>query len=183
MHLIYIYLCHDPQLMPIVSGFSGGISGNLRVQSAIKDCLELLDMSSDQLQWTSSSCNNSTSNQAEAENRQFDLQSWLSAALTNQGTCKESLAASGSMLGSMMASGLDTVTKLVTQCLGQVSVAAGTTTGVSAYGRKLVEGFPEWTEKKDRKLLQGASKGIAADAVVAQDGSGKFNTVMLNYKQ
>lgn len=155
--------------------FHGALGGNLRVSSAVSDCLDLLDLSSDELSWSTSSCNSSTQGVPAAENRQFDLQSWLSAALSNQGTCKESLAASGSILGSMISSGLETVTTLVSQCLSQVTVAAGTTAGVK--GRTLVEGFPEWTQSKDRKLLQAAPQGIVADAVVAQDGSGKYNTV------
>jgi pectinesterase len=161
-------------MVPIVAKFSGTFGGNLRVSSAIKDCLELFDLSSDELSWSTSSCNSSGQNLYGAQNRQFDLQSWLSAALSNQGTCKESLVASGSILASMISTGLETVTSLVSRCLSQVTVAAGTNTGV--YGRSLVEGFPQWTKSKDRKLLHDLPQGTA-NAVVAQDGSGQYNSV------
>ncbi|KAJ3704861.1 hypothetical protein LUZ61_008566 [Rhynchospora tenuis] len=163
------------KIVPIVQKFQGSIGGNLRISSAVKDCLELFDLSSDELAWSVNSCNSNSSGNTQGVNRQFDLQSWLSAALSNQGTCRESLQSSGSALGNMISAGMGTVTTLVSQCLSQVAIASGTTAGINS--RKLVEGYPQWTKSKDRKLLQAGPPGIAADVVVAQDGSGKFNTI------
>ena len=41
----------------------------------------------------------------------------------------------------------------------------------------MVKGFPRWVRPGDRRLLQAPASGIAADAVVAQDGSGNYTTV------
>ncbi|KAJ1700475.1 hypothetical protein LUZ63_000254 [Rhynchospora breviuscula] len=163
------------KIIPIVQKFQGSIGGNFRVSSAVKDCLELFDLSHDELAWSVDTCNTSVSENKQCVNRQFNVQSWLSAALSNQGTCKESLASSGSALGSMISVGMGTVTTLVSQCLSQVAIGSGTTAGISS--RKLVEGFPQWIKSKERKLLQAGPPGIAADVVVAQDGSGKYNSI------
>ncbi|PNX62985.1 pectin methylesterase, partial [Trifolium pratense] len=37
--------------------------------------------------------------------------------------------------------------------------------------------FPSWVTSKDRRLLKSSAANIQANAVVAKDGSGKFNTV------
>ncbi|KAG6532376.1 hypothetical protein ZIOFF_006216 [Zingiber officinale] len=86
------------------------IFGDRRLSAAITDCLELLDLSSDELSWTLSS---STSSPVSAPgggigDRRFDLRSWMSTALGNQDTCKEGL--SGKFHASVIDDGLDTIT-------------------------------------------------------------------------
>ncbi|KAG9131612.1 hypothetical protein Leryth_015161 [Lithospermum erythrorhizon] len=46
-------------------------------------------------------------------------------------------------------------------------------------GRKLsdYDGFPNWLRQNDRKLLQSSGGGVAADAVVATDGTGGFTSI------
>jgi len=44
------------------------------------------------------------------------------------------------------------------------------------YGQ-MVKGFPRWVRPGDRRLLQAPATAIAADAVVAKDGSGGYTTV------
>ncbi|KAJ4801801.1 Pectinesterase [Rhynchospora pubera] len=163
------------KIIPVVQKFQGTIGDNFRVSAAVKDCLDLFDLSHDELAWSVETCNTSMSENKQCVNRQFNVQSWLSAALSNQGTCKESLASSGSALGSMISVGMGTVNTLVSKCLSQVAAGSGTTAGISS--RKLVEGYPQWVKSKDRKLLQAGPPGNAADVVVAQDGSGKFKSI------
>ncbi|XP_010917364.1 pectinesterase [Elaeis guineensis] len=171
------------RLISVISTFSGVLGGDLRLSSAISDCLDLLDLSSDELSLTisaSQASRTSTATSSAAEgtgNRRSDLRSWLSAALGNQDTCKESLDGTSSVVGSLVGGGLETVTSLVADGLRQVVAGSG---GGNAGRRRLLgkvsEGFPKWVSAGDRRLLQ-APGAVAADAVVAQDGSGQYTTV------
>ncbi|KAG6508273.1 pectinesterase/pectinesterase inhibitor PPE8B-like [Zingiber officinale] len=145
--------------------------GDRRLSAAITDCLELLDLSSDELSWTLSSSTSSPSSVPGGGigDRRFDLRSWMSAALGNQDTCKEGL--SGKFHASVIDDGLDTITSLISNSLREVAGASG-----GAGSRRLM-GFPEWVSPADRRLLQVSSQPKSADAVVAQDGTGNYDTV------
>ncbi|KAG6488130.1 hypothetical protein ZIOFF_056888 [Zingiber officinale] len=147
-----------------------------RLSAAITDCVDLLDLSSDEISWalSSSSSSSSTSRPSSASgsvtgDRRFDLHSWMSAALGNQDTCKEGLG--GGLPASLIAEGLDTVTSLVSDALQEIAGDSGGT------GRRRLMGFPEWVSTGDRRLLQESSQPPTADAVVAQDGTGNYTTV------
>ncbi|XP_074569907.1 pectinesterase-like [Curcuma longa] len=144
-----------------------------RLSAAITDCVDLLDLSSDELSWALSS-SSSTSRPSSASgggtgDRRYDLHSWTSAALGNQDTCKEGLG--GGLPASLIAAGLDTVTSLVSDALQEIAGASG------GAGRRRLMGFPEWVSPGDRRLLQESSQQPPADAVVAQDGTGNYTTV------
>ena len=166
---------------PIVGGILGG--GDLRLSSAIADCLDLLDLSTDELSWSMSAISTTTSS-AGAVGRvgtgdpHSDLRAWLSGALGNQDTCKEGLGDSGSVLGSLVSTGLQAVTSLLADGLGQVVIAGE---GSSGHRRGLVQGplLPHWLAPRERRLLQMpvGPEGMTVDAVVAQDGSGNYTTV------
>uniref|UniRef100_A0A0E0LVG0 Pectinesterase n=1 Tax=Oryza punctata TaxID=4537 RepID=A0A0E0LVG0_ORYPU len=174
----------------IISSFPiGGIlgGGDLRLSSAIADCLDLLDLSSDELSWsmttTSSSYQPTNAGAATSHlgtgDARSDLRSWLGGALGNQDTCKESLDDTGSVLGSLVGTALQTVTSLLTDGLGQV--AAGEAAIASSSRRGLAEGggAPHWLGARERRLLQMpvGPGGMPVDAVVAKDGSGNYTTV------
>ncbi|XP_065048178.1 pectinesterase/pectinesterase inhibitor PPE8B-like [Musa acuminata AAA Group] len=163
------------KVMSLVSTFSGVLGGDLRLSSAVDDCLDLLDLSSDELTWTLSASQRTTASASAsgAGNRRSDLRSWMSAALGNQDTCKEGLDGTGGLVETLVAGGLDMVTSLVSDGLREI--AAGGGTGGKGGSRRLM-GFPEWVSAADRRLLQ-AQPTTVADAVVAQDGSGNYTTV------
>lgn len=152
------------QVNAIVSHFPGGIIGaDLRLSSAISDCLDLLDFSSDELSLTISA-------DPGTGDHRSDFRSWLSAALGNQDTCKESLSSTGSPLASLASAGLDGITTLLQSGLQQLPAG-----GKLGPGRKLAGGFPNWVTAGERRLLQAAA--VTADVVVAKDGSGNYTTV------
>ncbi|KAI0507665.1 hypothetical protein KFK09_013792 [Dendrobium nobile] len=170
LSILHSTLNQIQQVSTIVSTFSGTFGGDLRLSSAISDCLDLLDFSSDELSWSLSSSGAATTAAVNigTGDHHVDLRSWLSAALGNQDTCKESLSSTGSVLASLASSGLDTITSLLSQGIRQLPAGSGS-------GRRLVEGFPKWMAVADRRLLQAAA--VAADVTVAKDGSGNFTTV------
>jgi pectinesterase len=156
--------------------------GDLRLSSAVEDCLDLLDLSSDELSWSMSATTvSSDGGRLGTGDAQSDLRSWLSGALGNQDTCKDGLDASGSPLGTLAAAGLQTVTSLLADGLGRVAAAAGKSAIISSRGRGLAEAnaAPRWLRARDRRLLQApvGPGGLLVDAVVAKDGTGNFTTV------
>ncbi|KAJ0981007.1 hypothetical protein J5N97_009262 [Dioscorea zingiberensis] len=153
-------------LSPFASTFGGG---NLRLTSAVSDCLDLLDLSSDQLSLTLSPSGGTG-------DRRTDLRSWLSAALGNQDTCHESLSGTNGIVNSLISPGLNTISSLVASSLREISSTSGSkNTSRRLLLRSKTTGFPDWVRAGDRKLLQTSTP--KADVIVAQDGSGNYKTV------
>lgn len=46
----------------------------------------------------------------------------------------------------------------------------------SGYG-EMVDGFPTWVSRKDRRLLQTSLNGTKPNLIVAKDGSGNYTTI------
>ncbi|KAM0952451.1 putative pectinesterase [Dioscorea sansibarensis] len=156
-------------LISLLSPFASTVGGgDLRLSSAVSDCLDLLDLSTDQLSL-------SLSPSGGTGNSVSDLRSWLSAALGNQDTCHESLSGTDGIVATLISTGLDTVTSLVSSSLEEISSSS-----TIAERRKLLRSdptsFPVWLNAGDRRLLQAAS-APKPDVVVAQDGSGNYTTV------
>ncbi|KAG5231930.1 pectinesterase/pectinesterase inhibitor [Salix suchowensis] len=142
----------------------------------MRDCMELLDDTLHQLSNVAKRKNNPT-------HTHDDVQTWLSAALTNQDTCKESL--------------LENVKKNNLEKLGEINsmatnlsqfISNSLTLYVSNYGRtgpggrklltnqnNIINDFPSWVSLSERKLLEAPIGEIEANAVVARDGSGGFS--------
>lgn len=105
-----------------------------------------------------------------------DIQTWLSAALTFQETCKDSIqdhVASDAYTAEVYKK-VNHLSELSSNALALANRITGRPTPT---GRKLLEGgaFPSWVSAADRRLLQATA--VKANAVVAKDGSGNFKTV------
>ncbi|KAI3775634.1 hypothetical protein L1987_50215 [Smallanthus sonchifolius] len=161
------------EVISIVSRFSGPIGRDFRLSNAIADCLDLLDFSADELTWTLSASQKPTTGKGKynsSGNTGADMRTWLGGALGNQDTCMDGFEGTNSFVKTLVGGSLSQVTSLVRQILGMVRQLPPT---IAHDRRKLL--FPGWLKAKDRKLLQA---NIAADAVVAADGSGDFTRVM-----
>ncbi|EOA26918.1 hypothetical protein CARUB_v10023013mg [Capsella rubella] len=130
----------------------------------IHDCLELLDDTLDML------------SRIHADNDDEDVHTWLSAALTNQDTCEQSLQEKSNSYkhGPAMDFVARNLTGLLTNSLDLfVSVK-------SKHGRLLSEqnSIPTFvTSSEQRRLLEASVEELKVDAVVAADGSGTHKTV------
>ncbi|KAE8665301.1 putative pectinesterase/pectinesterase inhibitor 44 [Hibiscus syriacus] len=168
------------QVTPIVSQF-GNLVGDFRLSNAISDCLDLLDISTDQLSWSLSASKNPTGKHNSTGDVSSDLRTWLSAAMANQQTCMEGFDGTNGIAKTVVSVGLNQVTSLVTNLLTMVNPGPPSSMSFAATkgGRKSVKSnkFPTWFKTEDRKLLQSAN-GVTADAVVAADGTGNFATIM-----
>ncbi|KAG4940046.1 hypothetical protein JHK87_043917 [Glycine soja] len=111
-----------------------------------------------------------------------DVETWISAALTDQDTCLDALGELNSTAASGALREIETAMRnstefasnslaIVTKILGLLSQFAA-----PIHHRRLL-GFPEWLGAAERRLLQVNSSETTLDAVVAQDGSGQFRTI------
>ncbi|XP_021285819.1 pectinesterase 2-like [Herrania umbratica] len=130
---------------------------NDKEKAAWADCLNLYEETILQLNQTldSTKCTD------------FDVQTWLSTALTNLETCRAGfveLGVSDYMLPLMS----NNVSKLISNTLALNNNA-------SFVPQTYKYGFPSWLKAGDRKLLQSSSP--TPNLVVAQDGSGNHRTI------
>ncbi|KAL9224630.1 hypothetical protein vseg_000648 [Gypsophila vaccaria] len=174
----------------LVNKFSG-VFGEFRDANALSDCLDLLDLSADELSWTLSSSQHGKGNGT--GDLASDMKTWLSATLGNQDTCLQGFEGSGSMVRSLVSGSINQVSSLVQQILHMVHMDPQSKGGSSPKpgpgngvrpggGRRLLmdinaDGFPTWMRSKDRKLLQ-SSGNPTPNVVVAQDGTGDYTQIM-----
>ncbi|KAL2518821.1 putative pectinesterase/pectinesterase inhibitor 6 [Abeliophyllum distichum] len=143
--------------------------------SAWTDCLELYEDTIYQLNRSITSRN---------PPGMLDAQTWLSATIANEQACqngfKDFNLSSHLQYFPFM---LSDFSKFLSNSL---AINKATTSSSSAifstnmlHNRRLLsDGFPEWLSTGDRKLLQSpAAATEKADIVVAQDGSGNYNTI------
>ncbi|GFP82144.1 pectinesterase/pectinesterase inhibitor ppe8b [Phtheirospermum japonicum] len=167
------------QVISMVSQFAGAL-GDFRLSNAVSDCLDLMDLSVDQLSWTISASQNPNGKDNSTGNIGADMKTWLSGALTNQDTCNEGFEGTNGIVKNLVAGSLDQITSLVYDILSNVKTTptkggAKGSGGRSGGGRKLIGG-PGWLRSRDRNLLQAAN-GAMADVVVAADGTGNFTSI------
>lgn len=144
----------------------------------MNDCIELLDDTLDQLSNVINRNNTHTHN---------DIQTWLSAALTNQETCKESLQNNKFLQAErgIMNSVAQNLTQYISNSLALYvsnyynQKESNKLSPSGTHGRKLLSDnyFPSWVSLSERKLLESSIREIEAHAVVAKDGSGTHKTI------
>ncbi|XP_058729906.1 pectinesterase/pectinesterase inhibitor PPE8B-like [Vicia villosa] len=154
------------QVTSILSRFTGAF-GQSHLLNAVSDCLDLLDMSADQLDWIISATENPRGKDNGTGNLSSDLRTWLSAVLVNQDTCIEGLQ--GTNVMGLVSTDLYGVMSLVMSLLDKVIPNDQHTTSTSS------DQYPLWMKDEDMKLLQ--ANETTADAVVAADGSGNYSNV------
>ncbi|CAK8563919.1 unnamed protein product [Lathyrus sativus] len=139
------------------------------VSNAISDCLDLVDLSTENLHWSISAIQNPNGKDNSTGNLSSDLRTWLSAVLVNPDTCIEGLQGTNAM--GLVSAGLDRVKSAVKNLLDGVKpVNDHLTTAIGS------DQFPSWIKDNDANLLQADE--VTADAVVAADGSGDYQSVM-----
>ncbi|KAK8921886.1 putative pectinesterase/pectinesterase inhibitor 35 [Platanthera zijinensis] len=138
--------------------------------TACDDCLELLDISLQQLDGVFAAAGN-------REAKFHDIQTWLSAALTDQVTCSDRLGAAAGVSPSgeqALSAQVNLLSKYISNALALHVSRKGSGRG----GRRLSNRhYPAWVTAEDRMLLEASPADIRADAVVARDGSGTHGTI------
>ncbi|TVU03037.1 hypothetical protein EJB05_51451, partial [Eragrostis curvula] len=148
--------------------------------SGMDDCAELLDISVAQL-----------GDAFAAASRDADaVTTWLSAAMTNQATCADSLAASAGAKSSeredmrarvsALAEFIGTALALHANKVKAKANTAAQSSSSPAAGDDASTALPAWLSEHDVKLLRSpgpAASGVAMDAVVALDGTGTHRSI------
>lgn len=148
---------------------------DFRQRVALNDCLELFDETLDDLHSAASDLA-----YGNASAYVTDIQTVLSAAMTNQYTCLDGFAyVKGGGVRPSIEGGLYHGSHLLSNSLAMVKKIHRRRRGREAlegYG-EVAGGFPAWLTRKDRRLLQAAANATSPNLVVAQDGSGNFTTI------
>ncbi|XP_057774220.1 probable pectinesterase/pectinesterase inhibitor 61 [Salvia miltiorrhiza] len=156
------------------------------VRSAYDDCLELLDHSVDLL-------SRSLTSAAEPPGSTQDVLTWLSAALTNQDTCREGFDELNGDVKNQMSDRIKDLSEIVSNSLA-IYASAGGDDGFSDIPiqnrrRRLLrdekerEQFPVWLSRRERLLLDMPASAINADIIVSKDGNGTFKTIAAAIKK
>lgn len=161
----------------IVSQFVN-VFGDFRLSTAVSDCLDLLDLSADELSWSLSATQNPKGKNNSTGNLSYDMRTWLSAALANQDTCSDGFEGTDSFVKNVVVGSLGQVTSLVTELLRMVHPvpeAKLSKGGINGRNLQTKDQFPSWVSSKDRKLVQ--VNGVSVDVTVALDGTGNYTSV------
>ncbi|KAI4332648.1 hypothetical protein L6164_017540 [Bauhinia variegata] len=100
----------------------------------------------------------------------YDVQTWLSTALTNIDTCRTGFVEVGVKNNILPLLPNKNLSDVISNAL---ALNNGST--APAVSNSYKEGFPNWLSAGDRKLLQSSSP--TPDVVVAKDGSGDYKTI------
>ncbi|CAL5195830.1 unnamed protein product [Lathyrus oleraceus] len=154
-------------------------SGDTRLEKAIRVCGSVLEDSLDRLNDSMSLILGDDKILSSAKVR--DVETWLSAALTDHDTCLDAVGELNSTAARRVLNQIETAMKNSTE-LASNSLAIVTKVirllsnfEVPSHHRRLL-GFPEWLGAAERRLLAD-TVNTTADAVVAQDGSGQYTTI------
>ncbi|WCJ22251.1 Plant invertase/pectin methylesterase inhibitor superfamily [Euphorbia peplus] len=166
----------------ISSSNCSGIRNKLRKldkieKIALNDCLELLDDTTDELALAMSDLRHNKL----VSKRYHDLQTLLSAAITNQYTCLDGFAYSNGKIRKVIKKRLYKISRHVSNSLFLLKKIPGVNSSRSEvfpeYG-EMKKGFPTWLSRKDRRLLQAPVNVTRKfDLIVAKDGTGNFTTI------
>lgn len=178
----------------VVSKFAHAFGFDFRLSNAILDCLELLDYSAEELNWTLSSIAHKPSGNNGVDGyTNSDAAVWLGAAFGNQGTCIDGFEGTitNSLVKGVVTSSVNQITTLVQMMLRSLrhttpaaprhsSKNAATDRRNLGASTASADPFPPpWIKSSgDRKLLQqAAAGGVNADVTVAADGTGNYTRV------
>ncbi|XP_049375960.1 pectinesterase 2.1-like [Solanum verrucosum] len=151
--------------IPVVRKIKNQIN-DIRQQGALTDCLELLDLSVD-LVFDSIAAIDKTNGLGNA-----NAQSWLSGVLTNHVTCLDELDS----FTKTMINGTN-LDELISRAKVALAMLASVTTHNEDVFRTVLGRMPSWVSSRDRKLMESLGKDIKTNAVVAQDGTGDYQTL------
>nr|QIR83162.1 pectin methylesterase 4 [Cunninghamia lanceolata] len=146
--------------------------------AAIQDCKMLFKYTVRQL---NESLNLLTTSAEWKKEQAEDVQTWLSASLTDQVTCIEGFKD----LKDSYAESVRNVSKVVSNSLAIVNSLPVANVFPGQNNRRLLSEaedselyFPSWMSPTDRRLLQSSpAGGMTANAVVAKDGTGNYKSI------
>ncbi|KAH9306466.1 hypothetical protein KI387_010870, partial [Taxus chinensis] len=162
---------------------SGAASAGLE-QSALQDCVELLDDTVEQLTEALEAV--VRLNFEGASDVSSDVRTLLSAGLTNQDTCIEGISSTNGVVRSRLENSVNEISNLVSTSLAMAKRISEISDSMDdfkspSHNRRLmsnrIDDFPEWLSVTDRRLLQASTSVVQVDAWVALDGTGNYTSI------
>lgn len=154
----------------VIAKFSKLVTG-FRLGNAIADCLDLVDISLDELEWVLTVSKNPKGKNNSTGDVAFDLLTYLSAAISDYETCVDGFeGTSNAIVRTVITKSIGEVASLARNLLNKVHKSPKSEIGGSSHQ------FPSWFKPEDRKLIE--VNGVSADVVVAADGTGNFTNIM-----
>nr|DAD33251.1 TPA_asm: hypothetical protein HUJ06_012102 [Nelumbo nucifera] len=167
--------------MEVVNKFTV-LSMNPREQMAVEDCKELLDFSVSELQWSLAQMDKTRSSKVKDVHSESNLHAWLSAALSNQDTCIEGFEGTNGRILNYIKGSINQVTQLIYNVLTMYHKMHSLPLKPPFYDPQVTGSldFPTWMADvdPDGDFLAAGPQGIKVNAIVAQDGSGQFRSIM-----
>lgn len=159
-----------------------------RERTALADCLDMFDDSLDEIRCATTHLRYLASYEAPSAASSshipasllVDPEILVSAAMTNQESCLDGFSHNQNdrRLRQSLFAELTHVTRMCSNALGMIKNLSVNDNG-GGWRRRTMgrnrEAWPEWMRKADRRRME--SEEVAADAVVAGDGSGDYRTV------
>ncbi|XP_048128114.1 pectinesterase [Rhodamnia argentea] len=161
-----------------------------REKRAVRDCLETIDVTLDDLREAARDLSSYPSSAKSLTQHADDLKTLMSAAMTNQETCLDGFSHEDAdrRVRESLAEGQVHVEKMCSNALAMIKNMTDADMEVermAAAHRKMLKeeervqgdesGWPQWLSAGDRRLLQ--STAVTPDVVVAADGSGTHKTI------
>ncbi|KAJ4968780.1 hypothetical protein NE237_015481 [Protea cynaroides] len=151
-----------------------------RAAQALENCKELLEYAINDLNQSLEAIGQPDMTKIDAF--VMDLKVWLSAAITYQETCLDGFENTTGNAGETMRNALKTSSELTRNGLAIITKMSESLHSLQIpLSRRLLsissDGFPVWASATQRRLLQVPTHKIAANVVVAKDGSGNYKTI------
>lgn len=190
------------KVLQIISAISRWLFNGIQLY-ALEDCMQLFDLTLDDL---SNSLSEVTANSLKWR-QAVDIQTWVSAALTNQATCLQSLQEASGSLQNTLTPTVHNMSRFVSNSLALIKNISviGKDSKPPVHNRRLSsdptkhklhdevddgflshygsmeDGFPTWLSAADRRRFLQTSEDddVLGDNVVtvAQDGTGNYTTI------
>ncbi|KAJ3693720.1 hypothetical protein LUZ60_009200 [Juncus effusus] len=156
------------------------VSNDTREDMAIRDCIELLEYSLEELKWSLAMMEEIEEVNGNA-NREESLRAWLSAAVSNQETCMEGFDGTDGRLQRHV----DAKVRELTQLVSNILTMHKRLRGIIPHSPREnstssdLPPLPSWLTGYDEQLMRHHKdkRSTFADAVVAWDGTGHFRSV------
>ncbi|XVF80611.1 hypothetical protein PTKIN_Ptkin15bG0087500 [Pterospermum kingtungense] len=146
-------------------------------EAAIKDCLELFDNTQAELKVALADL---APERLAISSNYHELQTFLSAAMTNQYTCLDGFGNDKGNIRNIIEENVHNISHHLSNSLVILNKFPDVNKSKSEvypeHGR-VKKWFPAWLSRKDRKLLQASVNGTKFNLTVAKDGTGNFTTI------
>ncbi|KAJ4789551.1 Pectinesterase [Rhynchospora pubera] len=157
------------------------VANDVREEMAVRDCVELLNYSLDELRWSLEMMEEIDLAVGDLH-REESFRSWLSAALSNQETCLEGFDGTDGRLHVRVERKVRQLTQLVSNILAlhkRLRSIIPHTPRENNTGSATIDlpPLPTWLTKDDEELMQRSRHTGHVDAVVALDGTGHFRSI------